>query len=238
MVLMFVQNAVILSAGRGSRLLPLTQDRPKCLIPVGGRAILDHQIDALAAAGVARTTVVGGYLSDRITAHLAGGTAAADMRFNPFWAVSSSIGSVWTARDLLHGDFAIVNGDTVYRPALIREGLAQVEPGIALFVEPAPQPEIDDMRVAVTGGMVRAVGKTLDPADAPFRSLGIVVGRGDDGRYRRMLDAVISEPDGIQSFHHRIVHELAQAGPVQAVVLPGGGWVEIDRPEDIANWAG
>jgi choline kinase len=238
MTLMFVENAVILSAGRGSRLLPLTQDRPKCLIEVGGKAILDHQIDALGEAGVVRTTVIGGYRADRLAAHVAPRGPTAAMRFNPFWAVSSSIGSVWAARDLLHGNFMIVNGDTVYRPALIRDGLMQVEPGIALFVEPAPQPETDDMRVVVTDGLVRAVAKTLDPAEAPFRSLGIVVGRGDDGRYRAMLDAVIAEPDGIQRFHHHIVHALALAGAVQAVVSPRGGWVEIDRPDDIANWKG
>ena len=49
---MSIDKAIILSAGRGSRLLPLTSNMPKCLIEVGGRAILDHQLDALAEAGV------------------------------------------------------------------------------------------------------------------------------------------------------------------------------------------
>lgn len=233
-----IHTAVILSAGQGSRLLPLTIDRPKCLIKVGGKAIIDHQLDALAAAGVRRRIVVGGYRADRLAAHLAARGGDAELRINPFWAVSSSIGSVWAARDALAGDFVIVNGDTVYTPELIRAGLADDAPGIGLFVEPIAHAEQDDMLVAVSDGVVTAVAKTLDPAAAHHRSLGFIVARQDGGAYRAMLDAVIAREDGIRSFHHQIVHEIAQRQPVRPLLIRGGGWAEIDRPEDIAGWRG
>ena len=53
-------RAVLLCAGRGSRLLPLTLEHPKCLVPVGGRAILDRQVGTFRAAGVDSVPVVGG----------------------------------------------------------------------------------------------------------------------------------------------------------------------------------
>lgn len=235
---MNIDKAIILSAGRGSRLLPLTRDMPKCLIEVGGRAILDHQLDALADAGVERRIVVGGYRIDQIAEHLDARGDGVELRFNPFWEVASSISSVWAARDLLTGGYAILNGDTVYEPKLLRSSFARIQPGVNLFVEPIVAPMLDEMRVEMDGDVVRAVAKTLDPARARFHSLGVIAGHRDNGSYGAMLDTVIRREAGIQSFHHGIVNELAQTETVHGVVVDAGHWVEIDRVEDIAGWKG
>jgi NDP-sugar pyrophosphorylase family protein len=83
-------KAIILAAGHGSRLLPLTLSTPKCLVQVGGRAILDSQLDAVAAAGFDGAVIVGGYRIDQIAAHLAGrrGDPPTTLLFNPFWSVA------------------------------------------------------------------------------------------------------------------------------------------------------
>ncbi|WP_045214014.1 NTP transferase domain-containing protein [Desulfonatronovibrio magnus] len=60
-------KAIILAAGRGSRLLSLTDDRPKCLVELYGKPLLDWQIKALRDAGIQDITVVRGYLKDKIT---------------------------------------------------------------------------------------------------------------------------------------------------------------------------
>lgn len=233
-----IDTAILLNAGQGSRLLPLTADRPKCLIEVGGRAIIDHQLDALAAAGVKRRVVVGGYRIDRLAAHLEARGDDVELRFNPFWAVSSSISSVWAARDLLSGSYAIMNGDTVYDPTLVADGLRETRRGLNLFVEAVKAPALDDMLVHVADDAVKAVAKTLDPVDARYRSLGVVVGIDDANSYRVTLDAVIRGEKGIQSFHHKIVDDIARNEAVHAVVIDNHAWVEIDRVEDIAGWKG
>jgi choline kinase len=233
---MSIDKAIILSAGQGSRLLPLTADMPKCLIRIEGKAILDHQLDALAQAGVGRVTVVGGYRFDRLAAHVAGRGDGTELRLNPFWTVASSISSVWAARDQLSGNFAILNGDTVYSPDLLAQGFAACRAGISLFVQPIDAPDMDDMLVEVEDGMVRAVGKALDPARARYRSLGVIVGQGDEGRYRAALDAVITRESGILNFHHAIIGEIARTDGVRAIMLDRTDWIEIDRPEDIAAW--
>lgn len=233
-------HAVLLCAGLGSRLLPLTADRPKCLIEVGGRAILDHQVSALREAGVARITVVGGYRADRLAAFLDARWPAAErprLVFNPFYAVASSIGSVWAARAVLEGPFALLNGDTVYDPALVADGLSRLAPGLNLFVEPVAAPAEDDMLVMLNGALVTHVGKTLDPERARHRSLGFVAtADGDGAGYARTLAEVIAAPGGPDAFHHAVVDRLAEAGRVSAVPFAGGVWTEIDRPEDIAGW--
>jgi len=235
-------KAILLAAGQGSRLLPLTLERPKCLVPVGGRAILDHQLDACAAAGVEQAVVIGGYRIAQIAAHLAARPAGAlpvRLVFNPFWAVASSIGSVWAARDLLDDAFLLMNGDTLFDPDALRFAVAMAGPGVSLLVDPLDGPaEADDMLVAAQGNRVTAVAKTLDPARATHRSLGVVVARRGSG-YAAALDTVIGADDGIHAFHHAIIDRLAGADGVTALLLPPGlAWQEVDRPEDIARWPG
>ena len=232
-----IHTAIMLSAGKGTRLLPLTLDRPKCLVPVGGKLIVDHHIDALAEIGVERRVVVGGYRIDRLAAHIAARGGDAELLFNPFWAVASSISSVWAARHLLEGDFAILNGDTVFDPAVLEDGFSRLRPGINLLVEPIAAPDDDDMLVALDGDAVAAVGKSLDPSVAGYRSLGVIAASGDSGAYRATLDRMIAGPDGIHAFHHGIIHALAQEDDgVHAVLIERGHWAEIDRPEDIEGW--
>ena len=231
-------TAVIVSAGRGSRLLPLTLAIPKCLVQVGGRAILDRQLDAVAAAGIGRAVVVAGYRADQIADHLARTPPAlpVELVFNPFWSVASSIASVWAAKAEVARPFALMNGDTVFDDAVIAQALAAAKPGVNLVVEAPRAAEPDDMRVLVEGGRVAAVGKTL--ARATHRSLGLIVSRDrDGGGYAKALRQVIGEEDGLQAFHHDVVARLAETATVHAIVEAAGRFQEIDRPEDIAAWA-
>lgn len=232
-------EAVLLSAGRGSRLLPLTLEMPKCLVMVDGRTILDHQIAALRGAGIARITVVGGYRHDQVAAHLArSGDGGVRLVRNPFWDVASSIGSVWAARDRLGRPFCLLNGDTIFSPAIVAAALAAARPGVNLVVEPLGAPEPDDMLVEAADGAIGAVGKRLDPARATHRSLGIVLARdADGGGYADALDAVIGAPGGADAFHHAVVDRLARTAGVGAIVVRDARWQEIDRPEDIARWS-
>jgi len=233
-------KGIILSAGNGSRLLPLTRDMPKCLVEVDGRAILDWQLEALAEAGVESAVVVVGYRSRRVQAHLAAASPPlpVTLLFNPFWRVASSIGSVWTARDHLDAPFVLMNGDTVFEPQVIGGAISDAGESVGLLIEPLKGYEQDDMLVEASDGRVRAVGKNLSTEHATHRSLGVVLApREEDARaYLRALDEVIAAPDGTQSYHHDVVDWLAGTVGVAAVARREGVWQEIDRPADIDRW--
>jgi choline kinase len=230
-------KGIILSAGSGTRLLPLSREMPKCLVDVGGRAILDHQFDALARAGIREAVVVVGYRGSQVADHVAAFPPPLPVTLvtNPFWAVSSSIGSVWAARAHLDDAFCLMNGDTVFAESIVAGAIATAPAGIGLLVEPIAAPELDDMLVEVDRGRVRAVAKTLDPANAHYRSLGVVLSAGGD-IYRAALETVITGENGIHAYHHDVVARLARTGQVAAIVDRRGGWQEIDRPEDIERW--
>ena len=108
-------KAIILSAGQGSRLGHLTDDKPKCLIDFNGRTLLDRQLDALAANGVDEAVVVTGFRDDQIEAALARRAGGPKVRtiYNPFYKVADNLGSLFVAKDELEGDCLVWNGDTL-----------------------------------------------------------------------------------------------------------------------------
>jgi choline kinase len=112
-------NALILAAGRGSRLGALTDDCPKCLVRLGGRTLLEWQVEALRGAGVSRIAAVRGYQANKIT--------APDLLTfdNPRWAEANMVVSLRCAADWLAAEPCIVSyGDIVY-PASTVITLAQ-----------------------------------------------------------------------------------------------------------------
>jgi L-glutamine-phosphate cytidylyltransferase len=233
-------RAILISAGQGTRLLPLTLHVPKCLVEVNGRSILDDQIDSLHAAGVPEIVVVGGYRNEQIREHLAKypSRAGITLVINPFWSVGSSIGSVWAARDYLDDPFILINGDTIFDVAVIEDARRQARPGVNLVVEPIQAPESDDMRVRVQDGRVLAVGKKLPLAETTHRSLGMVLSPDrPGGTYRRALQSVIEADNGHNAYHHAIIDQLARTTGVAAVENSAGLWCEVDRPEDMERWA-
>lgn len=232
-------KAILISAGQGTRLLPLTIHVPKCLVEISGRPILDHQIEALHDAGIEEIIVVGGYRNDQIREHLEKYSAPVRTRLviNPFWSVGSSIGSVWAARDHLDDPFCLINGDTVFDAAIIVDARRRARPGVNLVVEAVREPDLDDMRVRVQEGRIAAVGKKLPAAETTHRSLGIVLSTDrPGGDYRRALQAVIEEPDGHNAYHHAVIDRLARSVGVTAIENSAGLWCEVDRPEDIERW--
>src|SRR5918997_487528 len=111
-----ILRAVILCAGQGRRLLPLTEFEPKCLLRVAGRPVLEWQLRALAANGVSDVTVVTGFGAEAVEQALRRmGPAAAGVRtlFNPFFAVADNTGSCFVARDVLRAPpgAVLLNGD-------------------------------------------------------------------------------------------------------------------------------
>jgi len=212
---------------------------PKCLIEVEGKSILDHQLEALAAAGLTRAAVVCGYRHGQIAAHLTRNPPplAVECVFNPFWSVASSIGSVWAVRDRLDAPFCLMNGDTVFDPGLMQDVVSRAKGGVELVVEPLATPELDDMLVTVASGEVRAVAKSLPLDAATHRSLGVILSSGGTA-YRDALQDVIEQTGGTNAYHHAIVARLAETTGVGAIVAEKQRWQEIDRPEDIASWTG
>ncbi|HET9150663.1 MAG TPA: NTP transferase domain-containing protein, partial [Gemmatimonadales bacterium] len=108
---------MLLAAGRGSRLGPLTEETPKCLLPVAGVPLLDRQLDALEAAGIQDVTVVAGFQAGQVAARLDGRCRVIR---NADWATTNSITSLHLAAPHVRGHaFLFQNADVLYAPEIV-----------------------------------------------------------------------------------------------------------------------
>lgn len=120
-----VTTALLLAAGSGNRLRPLTLDVPKCLTLVGGKPILERLVNSLRAQGINRLVVVIGYKGERIREYL--GQHASDMRIdyvtNVDYATTNNIYSLWLARDQIQESFLLVESDLVFETSMLDDML-------------------------------------------------------------------------------------------------------------------
>jgi MurNAc alpha-1-phosphate uridylyltransferase len=107
-------TAMVLAAGLGTRMRPLTNDRPKPLVEVGGKALIDHTLDRLAEAGIARAVVNVHYLADAVAAHLAHRTAPAIALSDERALLLETGGGLVHAQNLLPDPFFCVNSDNIW----------------------------------------------------------------------------------------------------------------------------
>jgi len=228
-------NAVILSAGQGKRLSPLTDARPKCLVPIAGRTILEWQIRALASAGVEDITVVTGFCADAVDAMLMTTSVPAEVRtvFNPFYTVADNIGSCWAARDLIGSDTLLLNGDTLFEPEIASRVLEQARAGISVTIGRKDTYDSDDMKIRRNGNRLLAIGKTLElPVDG--ESIGMIRFRdGGGARFVAAMRDALKHEATLKRWYLSIIDELAQEGGVGVVSIEGLTWSEIDFLRDL-----
>ena len=231
-------KAIILSAGQGSRLGHLTDDRPKCLIEFAGRSLLDRQLDALAANGVDEAVVVTGFRDDQIEAVLAKREGGPTVRtvFNPFFKVADNLGSLYLVRGELTGDCLVWNGDTLVSNALMARVVGNAgQDGICVTIDRKNAYDDDDMKVvADEDGRLRAIGKRIkDGVNA--ESIGLLGFRGGGAeRFAEAIDRAMRTPEGTTIWYLRVIHHLAQNGEVWTLDISGEQWGEVDFPEDVA----
>jgi choline kinase len=236
-----MRQAIILSAGQGSRLGQLTHDRPKCLIEFGGRSLLDRQLDVAAACGIEEVVVVTGFREGAVEAALerrraAGQRPSVRSVFNPFYKVADNTGSLFMAREALSGDTLVWNGDTMVSPSLMGRVVANDRAGICVTIDrKADGYDADDMKVVEDGGRLRAIGKRLADSDGVnAESIGLLAFRGDGAeRFRASIEEAMRSPEGTQIWYLRVIHHLAQESDVWTLDIAGEQWGEVDFPEDV-----
>ena len=229
-------KAIILSAGQGSRLGHLTNDRPKCLIEFDGKSLLDWQLDTLAANNVEQAVVVTGFRDDLVEAMIArrvGGPAVRTI-YNPFYQVADNLGSLYLARGELTGECLVWNGDTLVSNALMARVIGNDMPGICVTIDRKPAYDDDDMKVvADPDGRLRAIGKRINDG-VNAESIGLLAFRGGGSeRFAEAIERAMRTPEGTTIWYLRVIHYLAQESEVGTLDISGEQWGEVDFPDDV-----
>jgi choline kinase len=230
-------RAIILSAGQGSRLLPLTADRPKCLLPLGPKSLIEWQVDVLSRCGVDEIIVVVGFraaLVDSVLARLARPGLSIRTVFNPFFNVADNLGSCWMARHEMVGDFLLVNGDTVFEEAVLRRLLESASAPITVTIDRKSSYDADDMKVHLDGSRLLDIAKTLPPARTDGESIGLLLFRdGGSKLFVETADRTMHSSEGLKSFYLKVIDQLAKSHGVETASIEGLTWGEVDYPADL-----
>ena len=231
---------VILAAGMAKRLRPLTDTKPKCLLKVGERTLLERTVVAMAAAGISEFVVVTGYRADQIRDFLDNldkpeflGKPRFTYLHNADYEHNNNIYSLWMAGQVVRGkEFLLMDSDILCDPAAVLR-IAQ-EPEAALAVNRHELGE-EEMKVVVDGQMhITEISKTCRPEDAMGESVGIekITAAYSEALYRE-LDQTILNEGLIDIFYERAFERLIPQGHTFRVVDTTNYFsYELDTPED------
>jgi choline kinase len=227
-------KAVILAAGVSRRLRPLTSSRPKCLLPVGDRTILDHQMRALKAVGIGEACLVVGHRREQILEHVA--AHHPDMRITPVinhdFFDTNTAHSLWLARGFMAcGDVVCLNGDVLFEPRLLRRVVEAGHEG-SLAVETKHCGEEEVKVTCDDADRIVRIGKRLPHAEARGEFIGVARLRGKFlEQFVRALDLLVVAGSTDAYFEAAMDHMLDDA-PGHAVDVTDLPSIEIDFLED------
>lgn len=234
-------KAIVLSAGQGRRLLPLTTTLPKCLLAADGEhSILELQLRALAACGIRRVTVMVGFGAHQVEQFLAtrpGDSLTVRTRYNPFFTTTNNLVTCWLAGREMTEDFVLLNGDTLFEPAILQRVLANIGSPVTLAIDQKAEYDDDDMKVALDGNRrLVAVSKTLIASTVNGESLGLMAFRGNGvATFQAALDDAIREPKALEQWYLEVINTMARSVEIDTALSQGYWWTEIDTAEDLAQ---
>jgi len=235
-------QAVILAAGRGSRMHALTEHVPKCLVALASRPILAWTLDALRANGITDILVIGGWKHEALHAW------CDTVRFNPDWSRSNMVRSLILASDWLQrAPTLIVYGDGAYSPTCIRQALQGPHHDwrlpidrhwLDLWQRRFANPLIDAESLLLDGDRLLSIGhrpESLTQIHAQFMGL-VHLQPAAWSRASRWLQQKETQ-DGAPSVDRMdttgLLQGLLASGEHMRCINVDGGWVEIDSPSDI-----
>lgn len=250
------RKVIVIAAGRGKRLGPHTDERPKCLVDVGGRSILDWQLRALRGVGVDDVVIIRGYHADELTRGALALHPAARFVDNREWETNNILLSLAQAIAELDGPVYLTYSDIIFTPAVTR-ALADSAGDACLVIDrafrdvyvgrtehPLEEGEVADLDDA---GRVRRVGKkSLPPDEAYGEFIGLLklsaegarwvhgAIRDAQARYAGRDDQPYMRAARFRNAYMTdVLQELIDAGRPMVPVAIDGQWREIDTGQDL-----
>jgi len=221
-------QAVILAAGRGRRLGPRVEEFPKCLLKVGGKTLLDHQLAMLAAAGIDDICVVTGYHKD-VVAHACRGRA--HLIDNPDWATTNSLYSFSLTRHWVERSVVVMNCDVLAERSILTRLLQDASSSFAF--DSSSGDDEEHMKVEVSDGCLKSMSKSLAAARVHGENVGMLHFSGHDAKALYEHAAAILAKEGRNYWMAAAVDALSHDCDLRGVDIAGSTWIEIDYQEDL-----
>lgn len=233
-------KALILAAGMASRLRPLTEHTPKCLLKIGDRSLLQRSIDALIEAGIDEFVIVTGYLNQQIIQFVNnyyGDRIRVHYIHNALYESTNNIYSLWLARPEVDGKpFLLLDSDLLYDPIIVKKVCQASEENILTLIRHELGEE--EMKVVVDhNGAITEISKTCQPQDALGESLGIErIGTAYSTALYHELDTMMNQEHLENKFYELAFERLITQGHTFNVLdVTEHFSCELDTVEDFEN---
>jgi L-glutamine-phosphate cytidylyltransferase len=236
-------KAIILAAGRGSRMMKMTEDRPKCLIELKGRTLLDWQLGAISTVGITEIGIVTGYRRDLIAAR-----GSAEFH-NPAWAKTNMVASLERAAAWLESDVCLVSySDIFYEPQALRL-LSATPADIAITYDVRwleswqrrfedPLSDAESFRLAQDGSVLEIGNKAERIEDIQGQYMGLLRIEPNGWREIQRVLGQLSHADRARIHMTGLLQKVATAGVCKVMAVAyAGEWGEIDSASDLAAYA-
>ncbi len=241
---------IILAAGQGKRLLPLSRDRPKCLVELGGRAILAWQLNAAAALGIRDIVIVGGHCAECLPVD------KAHIVVNESFTRTNMVWSLFCAERWFNEEFILSYGDIAYAPGVLEAILAH-DAAVSVAVDldwkhywqlrfDDPLTDAESFRIGESN-RIESIGQPETDVDSiegqfiglmAFRGAGVQALRSCYEHALRVSRAGEHPFRGQRPIEQLFMTDLLQGmvdlGHALEVVPVHGGWVEVDSLRDLA----
>ena len=231
-------KAIILAAGRGSRLCKLTENKPKCMVLAKGKTLLKWQIDALTKAGINEIAVIKGYLAEKISYS---GIISFE---NTEWATTNMVASLLKADIMLKQNECIISyADIIYPESTINILLSNKEDDIVITYNTQwleiwekrfdnPLEDAETFKIDKNGYLVEIGKKTDKISDIEGQYMGLL--RFTPKGYSDILKVINQKPEIISKLDMTSMLQMLILSGVKIKALPvEGNWFEIDNEKDL-----
>jgi choline kinase len=230
-------KAILISAGKGERLYPLTKNTPKSLLDLGnGLTLLETQLHSLSENNIKDIVIIVGYKAEQIEAKIKHYQGDLNIKtvFNPFFDCSNNLISVWMARNYMDSDFISINGDDIFSPIVI-ENLLKSKEDITMVIDEKQEYDDDDMKVVHLNGNIIEVSKKIEKSRANGESIGMIKfsNKGPE-IYTSTLDEMVRDPENRNVFYLKAIQRIINKGfKVNYSICNEEDWGEIDFHPDL-----
>lgn len=228
-------KAIILAAGVSRRLYPLTYEIPKCLIEVGDKPILNHQLEALQASGITDVIIVLGYYREAIIAHVQSQFQNMNFKFviNHHYFETNTAYSLRLCNDSVNGDsFVLMNADVLYpKEVLNRVIKSDYDTALAVEIKPCGREEVK----VIEGDNNRlvAIGKELIESNSLGEFIGVAKFSAEFSIAFGMSLNRLIEAGGTADYFEAAIHPLMSKHKVYYEDVSDLPCIEIDFIEDL-----
>lgn len=235
-------KVVILAAGQGKRLLPMTADKPKSLLDIGGQTMIGWQVQELVKSGVEEIVVVTGFRAGAVddevrTLETRYPACRFKALYNPEYDSADNLVSCWSVRAEMDRDFVLINGDTLFEASIFKRLIQGAPAPITVTIDHKDRYDEDDMKVRLDGARLLEIGKTIAMDKVDGESIGMILFRGDGPRlFADALDRAKRDPQPHHRWYLSVIDDLAKTGVVETRAIKGLKWCEVDYPLDL-EWA-